>query len=349
MKVKSGASRRWPDGCAISASDGQPLRLWDLASVDACASSRTFRVCRPRRGAADGRAISASGDQPPCGSGTSLPANACASSRDIPIGSSTSQRYPTDARSPLIKQHPCGSGTSPPANACKSSKDIPTGYPRRGAALRTRDLRFRGQHPAAVGPRLRPSACASSKDIPGSSPTFAALPDGTRDLRFMGQNPAALGPRLRPMPGASSKDIPIGSSTSRRCPTDARSPPLTTTPYGSGTSPPAMSARPRRTFPALSRRRGAARRTRDLRFRGYSPGLWDLASGQACASSKDIPIGSSHVAALPTDARSPFIGQHPCGLLGPVAWAWLLPEGLPISSTTFRGCWPDGRVNLSSF
>ena len=61
----------------------------------------------------------------PCGSGTSLQADACVSWRAIPIRSITSRRCPTGARARRHRTAPCGSGTSPRANACVSWRVIP--------------------------------------------------------------------------------------------------------------------------------------------------------------------------------------------------------------------------------
>ena len=245
-------------------------------------------------------------------------------------------------------QHPAALGPRLRPMPARPRRTFRVRHPRRGAARRTRDLRFRGQHPAALGPRLRPmparprrtfrrrrprrGAARRTRDLRlhdntlrlwdlasgqclrvlegHSSPVthVAALPDG-RAISASDDNTLRLwdlasGQCLRVLEGHSDRSSP----TSRRCPTDARSPPLTTTPCGSGTSPPA----------------------------------------NACASSKDIPRPSSTSRRCPTDARSPPLDDHTLRLWDlasgqclrvleghswPVTHVAALPDGRAISAS----------------
>ena len=144
-----------PDGRALSASDDNTLRLWDLAS------GQCLRVLEGHSDVVnhvatlpDGRALSASWDKT-LRLGTSPRANACASWRDIPTGSITSRRCPTGAPSRRRRQHRAALGPRLREMPARPGGTFRSGQSRRGAARRARPLGLMGQHPAALGPHAR--------------------------------------------------------------------------------------------------------------------------------------------------------------------------------------------------
>ena len=139
------------------------------------------------------------------------------------------------------------------------------------------------------------------------------------------------------------------SSTSRRCPTDARSPPLTITPYGSGTSPPANACVSSKDILTASTHVAAlpdgraisASDDKTLRH-------WDLASGQCLRVLEGHSAAVAHVAALPDGRAISASHDHTLRL-------WDLASGKCLRVLEGHARWvvhvaalPDGRAISAS-